>query len=42
MEERGGGMGKRRTTLAIEGRGHLGQEWGERETAGFECEEMLP
>jgi hypothetical protein len=41
-EERGGGRGKWRPALAIEGRGHLGQEWGKGETAGFECEEIPP
>jgi hypothetical protein len=41
-EERGGGRGKRRPALAIEGRGHLGQEWGKGETTRFECEEIPP
>jgi hypothetical protein len=34
------GRGGRR--LAIDGRGHLGQEWGKGKTARFECEGLVP
>jgi hypothetical protein len=41
--ERGGGLrGRGGRRLAIEGREHLGQEWGKGEIARFECKGLLP